>query len=162
VAAREEMRRTMRDMRKANDDAERSGLTPSTAEESRARGRDLWKKLREQRRSIETQHPEFAEAERALRFKKRFLEKDGAACDGGTLCGSGHDYALNSKLLYHVVTDELSSAVVNDEWGIGAMGGVLRLFVPIVLVPLVSLLLALGILAVIEFLAGHISALLST
>lgn len=161
-AAREEMRQTMRQIQKADDEAESGGLSPSTAESARQRARELRNKFREKRRDLEAQHPEFAEAERALRFKRRFLERDGVPCEGGTLCGRGHDYALNSKLLYHVVTDELSSAVVNDDWRIGAMGGVLRLLAPIVLVPLVSLLLALGILAVIEFLAARISAVLST
>lgn len=162
AAAREEMRQTMRQIQKADDEAENGGLSPSTAENARQRARDLRNTFREKRRNLEAQHPEFAGAERALRFKRRFLERDGVPCEGGTLCGGGHDYALNSKLLYHVVTDELSSAVVNDDWGFGAMGGVLRLLAPIVLVPLVSLLLALGILAVIEFLAARISAVLST
>jgi hypothetical protein len=162
TAAREEMRTAMRQIRKADDEAESGGLSPSTAESARQRARDLRKTFREKRRGIETQHPDFAEAERALRFKRRFLERDGVPCDGGTLCGGGTEYALNSKLLYHVVTDELSSAVVNDDWDFGAMGGVLRLIAPIVLVPIVSLLLALGILAVIEFLAARISAVLST
>jgi hypothetical protein len=162
VAAREEMRQTMREMRKAREESESNGLSPATAEGARQRANDLRLKLRDKRRNMESAHPEFAEAERALRYKRRFLQKDGVDCEGGTLCGGGRDYALNSKLLYHVVTDELASAVVNDEWGFGAMGGVVRLLVPIVLVPLFFAVLALGILAIIEYAAAFVSSMLST
>ncbi len=161
TAARQEMRRLSREMRDAREEAEKSGLQPSQAEDSRRRAEQLRSELREKRQKLETSFPEFAQAERALRFKRRFLEKDGKPCEGGSLCGGGHDYALNSKLLFHVVTDELSSAVVNDEIGWGAFGGTLRLLVPIVLVPIVFALLALAFLAVIRLIAVRISAWLS-
>jgi ABC-type multidrug transport system fused ATPase/permease subunit len=161
AAARDEMRRLSRSMRDAREEAEKSGLQPSQAEDSRRKAEQLRTTLREKRQKFETSYPEFAEAERALRFKRRFLEKDGKPCDGGTLCGTGHDYALNSKLLFHVVTDELASAVVNDEIGWGAFGGTLRLLVPIVLVPVVFALIALAFLAVIRLAAVRISAWLS-
>jgi hypothetical protein len=161
TAARQEMRRLSREMRGAREEAEKSGLQPSQAEDSRRRAEQLRSELREKRQKLETSYPEFAQAERALRFKRRFLEKDGKPCEGGTLCGGGHDYALNSKLLFHVATDELSSAVVNDELGWGAFGGTLRLLVPIVLVPFVFALLALAFLAIIRLIAVRISAWLS-
>ena len=161
TAARQEMRRLCARDARRREEAEKSGLQPSQAEDSRRRAEQLRSELREKRQKLETSYPEFAQAERALRFKRRFLEKDGKPCEGGTLCGGGHDYALNSKLLFHVVTDELSSAVVNDELGWGAFGGTLRLLVPIVLVPFVFALLALAFLAIIRLIAVRISAWLS-
>ncbi len=64
-----------------------------------------------------------------------------------------HDYVLNSKLLFHVVTDELSSAVVDDGIVGGKIGGLLRLLVPVILVPLAFAAIALVMLKVIEYLA---------
>jgi hypothetical protein len=162
TAARQDMRRLARDMRDASEQAERSGLQPGSADDARRKADDLRSALREKRRKLEASIPEFTQAERALRFKRRFLEKDGKPCEGGTLCGGGHDLALNSKLLFHVVTDELASAVVNDELGLGVFGGTLRLLVPIVLVPVAFALLALAILAVIRLVAIRVSAWLSS
>lgn len=161
TAARQDMRRMVREMRDAQEQAERSGLQPSQADDARRRADEIRSTLRERRQKLEASYPEFAQAERALRFKRRFLERDGKPCDGGTLCGAGHDYALNSKLLFHVVTDELSSAVVNDDIGVGVFGGILRLLVPIVLVPVAFALLALGILAIIRLIAARLSTWLS-
>jgi hypothetical protein len=161
TAARQDLRRLAREIRDAHEEAEKSGLQPSQADDARRRADQIRATLKERRQKFEASYPEFAQAERALRFKKRFLEKDGKPCDGGSLCGGGHDYALNSKLLFHVVTDELASAVVNDDVGWGALGGTLRLLVPIVLVPVAFALLALAFLAVIRLIAVRISAWLS-
>ncbi len=58
--------------------------------------------------------------------------------------------ALNSALLFHIVTDELASAFVDEDTRWGPYGGLLRLSLPIVLVPFVFALLALGILMLIR------------
>lgn len=160
TAAREDLRRIYRQLRETQDQ-QGSGFDPMAAESARRKSDDLRAELREKRRAIEATQPNFAKVERALRFKRRFLERDGKPCEGNTLCGGGHDYALNSKLLFHVVTDELSAAVVNDDLGLGAVGGVLRLAVPIVLVPAVFGALALAILAIIQVVAVRVSALVS-
>lgn len=159
--ARQELKAIQDRMQAARDQAERSGLDPSGAEEARQRMRGLRLQMRAKRVILERQFPQFANVERAQRFKRRFLTRDGKPCEGGRLCGAGHDYALNSKLLFHVVTDELSSAVVDDGLFSGALGNILRLMVPLVLVPLAFAVLALGMLAVIEYLASHLSSLLS-
>ena len=148
-------------MRTARETAERGGHGARDAEEARQRMRGLRLQMRAKRQLLERQFPQFAAVERAQRFKRRFLMREGKACEGGHLCGGGHDYALNSKLLFHVVTDELSSAVVDDGLFAGAIGNVLRLLVPVVLVPLVFAVIALGVLAIIEFIASYVSALLS-
>jgi hypothetical protein len=159
--ARQELKALQERMRVARDTAERGGLEPANAEEARQRMRGLRLQMRAKRQLLERQFPQFAAVERAQRFKRRFLMRNGKPCEGGRLCGGGHDYALNSKLLFHVVTDELSSSVVDDGLFSGAMGNLLRLLVPIVLVPLVFAVIALGVLAVIEYLASHVSSLLS-
>ncbi len=159
--AREELFNLGQRMRQMREQGETNALSPTVAEEARRNADDLRRQLRDKRREIEQRLPEFADVERAQRFKRRFLQKDGKPCEGGQLCGGGHDYALNSKLLFHVVTDELSSAVVDDTYLGGRAGGIVRLLLPIVLVPLVFALLALGVLAVIEYLAAFISKYLS-
>ncbi|MCC7251895.1 hypothetical protein [Hyphomicrobium sp.] len=155
--AREEMRSLNQRMREVRRQGERSGLDPLAADDARRKSDDIRRELAAKRRQLEQSFPQFAEAERAQRFKRRFLMRDRKPCEGNRLCGGGHDYALNSKLLFHVVTDELSSAVVDDEIFGGRVGGVLRLLIPVVLVPVAFALLALGALAVIEYLARIVS-----
>lgn len=159
--AREELRALGRRMRQAREQGERSALEPAAAEEARRNAEQIRQEMRAKRLQLEQSFPQFSDVERAQRFKRRFLMRDRKPCEGGRLCGGGHDYALNSKLLFHVVTDELSSAVVDDEVFGGALGGMLRLLLPVVLVPLVFGAVALGVLAIIEYLAAIVSAGLS-
>jgi hypothetical protein len=159
--AREELRSLWKQIRQAREDAERGGLNPSAAEDARKRAGDLREQMRSKREQLDKAFPELANVERAQRFKRRFLMQDGKPCEGGQLCGGGHNYGLNSKLLFHVVTDELSSAVVDDELFGGAVGGALRIITPIVLVPLAFAVIALAVLALIEYVAAIVSAWLS-
>jgi hypothetical protein len=156
--AREELRNFAGRMREYQEQAEQqSGLNPAAAEEARQRAEGARRELREKRRQLEQSFPEFNSVERAQRFKRRFLQRNGQLCEGGRLCGGGHDYVLNSKLLFHVVTDELSSAVVDDGIVGGKIGGLLRLLVPVILVPLAFAAIALVMLKVIEYLAQFAS-----
>jgi hypothetical protein len=157
-AAKQDMQSLSSRMRQARDAAERSTFDPAAAENARQQVESLRKEMRARREKLRETYPEFSKFERAQRFKRRFLEVDGKPCEGGSLCGGGHDYALNSKLLFHVVTDELASAVVDDGLALGALGGPLRLLLPIVLVPLAFGALALGILALIQLAASRISS----
>jgi hypothetical protein len=161
--ARDELRTLGRRMRQAREQAERGGLEPTAAEEARKQADELRRELFAKRQQLDRSFPQFSDVERAQRFKRRFLQRGRPPqpCEQNRLCGLGTDYALNSKLLFHVVTDELSAAVVDDEAFGGAVGGILRLLAPIVLVPLVFAGIALAVLAVIQYLASHISAWLS-
>lgn len=161
TVARQQMRRIQNELRESRRQSEIKGFDPTVAESRRLKSRQLRDQLRDARRKLQQAHPEFQDVERALRFKRTFLEQNGKPCDGGTLCGGGRNYALNSRLLFHVVTDELSNALVIDDLGLGAYGRYARLGVTIVLVPLIFGLLALGMLAVIQYLAGHFSSGLS-
>ena len=158
---RDEMQSMWKQLRQAREQAERGGLDAAGAEDARRRAEDIRNRITSRRQQVEQSIPQFSDAERAQRFKRRFLMRDGKPCEGQRLCGAGHDYALNSKLLFHVVTDELSSAVVDDGLFSGAIGNMVRLLVPVVLVPLVFAIIALGILAVIEYIARIVSVWIS-
>lgn len=158
--ARGELREMRRRMRSAEQQAER-GMDAQQAQEARERARALRREMWQRRRDIEIKFPEFVDAERAQRFKERFLEQNGRTCPGGRLCGMGRDYFLNSKLLFHAVTDELTHAVVNDDALGGTAASVARLLIPIVLVPVAFALVALAVLAVIQYLASHLSVWIS-
>lgn len=158
--ARGELHEMRRKMREAEAQSER-GMDAAQAEDARERARQLRRDMWQRRREIEIKFPEFVDAERAQRFKTRFLEKDGRTCREGRLCGMGTDYFLNSKLLFHVVTDELTHAVVKDDTIGGTVGSIVRLLVPIVLVPVAFALIALAVLAVIQYIASHLSVWIS-
>jgi hypothetical protein len=160
-AGLQQMRALRSKIRQARKMAQSSPLDPVRAEAARQEADQLRKELRQVRQSLMQTYPELPGIVRAQRFKRRFLEENGKPCNGGTLCGGGSRYALNSKLLFHVVTDELSSAFVDENLRRGPFGGILRLALPVVLVPIGFALLALGILMIIQFLARHFSAWLS-
>lgn len=161
AAARQQMRQIQSDLRRSRETSDIKGFDPTVAENRRLQSQQLRTKLRDMRRQLRESHPEFEDVERAMRFKRTFLQQNGKPCDGGTLCGGGKNYALNSRLLFHVVTDELSNALVVDDLNLGAFGGILRPAVTIVLVPLIFGLLALGTLALIQYVAGYLSRLMS-
>jgi hypothetical protein len=152
------LRRKLRDARQL---AEKSGLEPTVAESAREATRSIRKQIRATRKRMREKYPDLPEMIRAQRFKRRFLERDGQPCDGGTLCGGGRDFRINSALLFHLVTDELSSAFVDADTRWGPLGGLLRLLLPVLLVPVAFALLALGVLMVIRFVAVYFSAFLS-
>ncbi len=160
-AARQEMSGVRRKLQQARQVAEQSGLEPTRAESARQEAVALRQQLREMRRNLLQAHPELPQMQRAQRFKRRFLEKDGKPCDGGKLCGGGRDFGLNSALLFHIVTDELASAFVDEDTRWGPYGGLVRLSLPILLVPVVFALLALAILMLVQFLARRVSVFLS-
>ncbi|HET6390840.1 hypothetical protein [Hyphomicrobium sp.] len=123
--------------------------------------RAAWRQYREKREALEVQYPNLNAIERGMRFKRRFFEQKGAPCEGGSLCGGGHDLSINSGLLLHVVTDELS-------WALGAADLEDRrkrwfwsLFVPAIIVPAILGVLALLLMVVIQAFATLISTLAS-
>ena len=123
--------------------------------------RKIWREYRAIRQEAEARIPDLRSAERTLRFRQRFFERDGKPCEGGKLCGGGDDLRYNSGLLLHVVTDELS-------WSIGAADQtdwrrnvIWSLVMPAVLVPVIFGLLSLAVMFMIQFIATQISHLLS-
>ncbi len=143
-ATREQFRAMRREMR-----------TGEVAPEDR---RAAWSKYRELRATLEERYPELPAAERSLRFKQRFFEADGNPCDGGNLCGAGRDLRINSGLLLHIVTDELSSLLGGEEIEDRRQRWLLRLVIPAIIVPVVFGLLSLLLMLVIRSLAKLLSA----
>lgn len=159
--ARQELRDLRRQLREARQTAETATLEPSRAESARQTAEALRKQIRQTRNRLQEEYPDFPEMIRAQRFKRTFFERDGKPCEGGTLCGEGRDFRLNSALLYHLVTDELASAFVDSDMRWAPWGGFLRLLLPVVLVPVAFAVLALGILMLIRFAAVFLSEHLS-
>ncbi|MBS0270902.1 MAG: hypothetical protein JSS54_18260, partial [Proteobacteria bacterium] len=120
-----------------------------------------WQQYREKREALEAQYPNLDAIERGIRFKRRFFEAGGQPCPSGTLCGGGHDLSINSGLLLHVVTDELSWALGAADFQDRRKRWFWSLFVPAIIVPAILGVLALLLMVVIQALATFISAVAS-
>lgn len=138
--------------------------TPGAAAASRSSQSrsELWNQFREKRQALRDKYPNFSEIERAMRFRQRFLEKDGKPCEGGIICGGGHDLSYNSGLLLHLVTDELSWALgADDIRGRRRQSSLWSLAIPLVVTPLIFGVLALILMATIQALATIVSRVTS-
>ncbi|MEQ8824944.1 MAG: hypothetical protein RIC14_11280 [Filomicrobium sp.] len=164
IASRQEVRQLRRSLRRARSERDQVENGGSLVEQFDAdkKVKELRKLLKDAREKMHKENPDLVPVERALRFKKRFLEKDGRPCEGGTLCGNGRDWALNSKLLFHIVTDEASSLVLDDDLWTGRTGMLLRLILPVILVPVVFGILAVLLVGAVQLIAGFISRKLSS
>lgn len=136
--------------------------TPPSAQSKQERAA-LWRQFREKRQALEAKYPNFSEIERAMRFRQRFLEtKDGQPCEGGIICGGGHDLTYNSGLLLHLVTDELSWILGADNVRRASSQRLLwSLGVPMVVTPIIFGIIALVLMATIQSLASIISGVSS-
>jgi hypothetical protein len=135
--------------------------TTGAADESSPRS-ELWRQFREKRRALQDKYPNFSEIERAMRFRQRFLEKDGKPCEGGIICGAGHDLTYNSGLLLHLVTDELSWALGGDDTpGRRRQNSLWSLAISMVVTPIIFGVLALILMATIHALATVVSRVTS-
>lgn len=132
------------------------GLNPSLGPRTDASGAPVARNAtrrdyREKRQEIERRFPgAVAIAERETRFVDRFFEVNNKPCDGGKLCGGGHDLRINSALLLHVVTDELASAFGTDELGNWRDRLLASLLLPAFLVPVLACLFALVLMLLIR------------
>lgn len=163
IARRAEVRSLRRALRQARTDRDKLENGGNLVEQHDARKKveSLRKKLRDARDTMHTEVPNLVSIERALRFKQRFLEENGKACEGGSLCGNGRRVSLNSRLLLHIVTDEASALFLDDELWRGQVGLLVRLAVPVILVPIVFGLLAVFLVFAVQGLASLLSRLLS-
>ncbi|MBA2124966.1 hypothetical protein DLM45_01830 [Hyphomicrobium methylovorum] len=123
--------------------------------------REIWRTYRERRHLLEAKFPNIDSIERGIRFKQRFFQRNGQPCPDNKLCGGGRDLAINSGLLLHVVTDELS-------WALGAADVEDRrrrwfwsLVVPAVMVPVILGAFALVLMLVIKVIATIVSRVVS-
>lgn len=120
-----------------------------------------WQQYRAKRQELATKYPNLDAIERGLRFKKRFFEKDDQPCEGGVLCGQGRDLAINSGLLLHVVTDELSWALGAADLEDRSKRWFWSLFVPAIIVPAILGAVALVLMVLIQGIATFVSAVAS-
>jgi hypothetical protein len=157
-ALREEMRAIRR-----NRETEAVTTAAAPTERTQQERSALWKQFREKRNVLEAKYPNFSEIERAIRFRQRFLEgKDGQPCEGGVICGGGHDLTYNSGLLLHLVTDELSWFLgANSGRGMSGQRWLWSLAIPMIVTPLIFGILALVLMVTIQALASVISGVSS-
>lgn len=110
--------------------------------DSFAQAKALRQEIAEKLSGINASIPNFYAADRAYRFARRFMMRDGKVCASEKICGAGNDYALNSKLIFHLLTDDLSDSIVNSQ----LQAPLLYRLLPIVLVPVLMATLAATIL----------------
>lgn len=149
-----DLSRRMREVRRQRDAAEGTRAVPFDREEVR-------REYRSTRKGLEQRHGDLHSIERAFRFKQRFFEHNDVPCEGGRLCGGGRDLRVNSALLLHIATDEISWAFGGGNSGDWWARWLWSLLLPAVLVPLVCGLLALLMMVVIRWLAHGLSGGLS-
>lgn len=145
--SRRAMRSIRGTMREAQKTAEDSLRPLHERETARRRVERQLRQLREQRKRLHESYPDLPRLQRAIRFKRRFLEADNRLCNGGRLCDDGRSLALNAQLLLHLITDEATSLFVDDEVRRSSFGRLASYLVPVILVPVV--LGAIGILWVL-------------
>lgn len=162
--AEEELRKLQRQIwrlrRKLDDE------TPTPDAGARLADQAEFTKLTQQRNKLREQllvaYPNFVELQRASRFARHFLrDKDLKPCEGNGLCSRGQDWVLNSRLLFHLVTDEAASWLVDEDVRWGTYGRLLFFAVPVFLVPIVFGAIAVIIVLVVQLAARVVSDLLS-
>lgn len=129
------LRRALRREREKLDEV--SGVDLAAQLEAEAQIRTYRSMIADEREKLVQRFEDLPQIKRVSRFRRRFLTKNGQPCEGDTLCGQGHDVILNSRLLFHLVTDEVSSAIVDEEYRTGIVGNLVRFLIPILLVPIV-------------------------
>jgi hypothetical protein len=122
-----------------------------------------WSSIRKLRRDLTDRFPDHVAIERAIRFKRHFLmQQDGKPCPGGRLCGEGQNLSLNSSLAFHIITDDVTSSVFNDDTKFGNWAVALRVAIPMIVVPLASIAVALILMWLIGLIAKTLSAVAAT
>ncbi|MGI9408903.1 MAG: hypothetical protein ACR2OV_02435, partial [Hyphomicrobiaceae bacterium] len=155
------VRRTTRQIRSARSAMDETDDNPARRLELESQLKDLTQRRRDLRRQMNQQFPELTQIRRAVRFERRFLQENGKPCADGQLCGKGYNILLNAKLLFHLVTDEVSSWVIDRGVGRGIMSRVVRSAVPVLLVPVVFGIAAVIMVLIVQYLARQFSRIAS-
>ncbi len=160
-----ELRQYRRKIRNAQQELDDAGQDAGRQLTAQAELKKLRQESRELRRTMRERFPDLIQIRRAQRFERRFLQKreNGqlVSCNGGQLCGKGEDVLVNAKLLFHLVTDEVSGWAIDRQVVGGAWWIVLRSAIPILLVPLVFGLAAVVIVLLVQALARILSRFVS-
>jgi len=161
--ARAELRTIRREMQRAEvrrDQAE-STSDVTTVAEAKSELAKLARRRAELRQSLRQAYPDLVELQRAARFARRFLRKDDLPCENNQLCGGGRNIALNSRLLLHLVTDEASSLLIDEDVRWSAFGRIARYLVPVMLVPLAFGLVAMALVGMVQWAAAWLSGFIA-
>jgi len=155
-------RKAIRNIREQMMAERRKISDPSAGREQKSDGRAnleiLRNKLKNRKREVRQTYRNHVGNERALRFKQKFLERpDGTPCRGGKLCKRGESVRINSRLLFHLVTDEVARIVVDEDVPTSNWRGVLNYALPILLVPVVFIALAIALVKLVQSVAGLFS-----
>jgi len=149
-----DLRERLRSMIPPEGWAPRTGSSSKPTATVRPEG---WENFRVARREAEAKFPDFRRAERALRFRARFFEQNGVPCPGDKLCGGGHHLRINSGLLLHVVTDEVSWALGVESSSSWQLRWLWSMVITAVLVPIIFIGIALAIMMAIRAVASLVS-----
>ncbi|MEO1281582.1 MAG: hypothetical protein AAFV69_07610 [Pseudomonadota bacterium] len=95
------LRRTMRRVRETRDEAGDDVVKRLEAETQMKTLREM---MVDERKKILAKYDDLPQIKRVTRFQRRFLQKNGKACEDNTLCGKGADIILNSRLATSSVT----------------------------------------------------------
>ncbi|MDX2258481.1 MAG: hypothetical protein NW205_06140 [Hyphomicrobiaceae bacterium] len=160
-ASRREIRKLGLQLRLARRERQIDDPRPGTRIVSDPEIEKIQKRFQELRQAMHAAYPNLTQIDRASRFRRKFLEAGGKPCEGGRLCGGGRDVAVNSRLMFHLATDEAASLFLDEELRRGALGSVIRFTLPILLVPIVLGFIAIALVLTVQFLSGFLSAVLS-
>ena len=155
------VRGTTRRIRSARRAMDETDDNPAKRLELESQLKNLTQQRRDLRRQLNLQFPELTQIRRAVRFERRFLQEKGRPCADGQLCGKGYNVLLNAKLLFHLVTDEVSSWVIDHGVGRGIMSQIVRSAVPVLLVPVIFGIAAVVMVLIVQFLARQFSRIAS-
>jgi hypothetical protein len=117
--------------------------------------------LRSERKKLHEAYPDLPKLQRAVRFKRKFLEVDKKLCNSGKLCENGKSRALNAQLLLHVITDEVASLFIDEEVQRSTIGRLAGYLVPVILVPVVFGAIAIVWVLIMQVFARWFSQLAS-
>ncbi|MGI9525177.1 MAG: hypothetical protein ACR2PG_26400, partial [Hyphomicrobiaceae bacterium] len=155
------LRKLNREIRGKNRRLETLQQAPARQSQMQAEIKDLRQQRADARQKMAEKYPDYRQVRRAMRFERRFLKDGDVFCTGGQLCGNGKDVLLNAKLLFHLVTDEVASWVIDRELGGRRLQQVLRAAIPVLLVPIVFGIFAVFMVLVVQALGRLISQGLS-
>ncbi len=161
TTSRQHVRSLRRSLKRAQERLEDAGDDLVGRLDAEKAVKELKSEVKAARNKLHAENPNLVPVARAMRFKRRFLEKDGQPCTNGSLCGEGRNIALNSKLLFHIVTDEAASLFLDNELWRGRSGLLTRLVLPVILVPAIFGLIAVLLVFVVQAVAGLLSRFLS-
>ena len=161
TTSRQQVRKLRRSLQRAEQELEDAGDDLVGRLDAEKQVKELRVEVKAARDKLHSENPNLVPVARAMRFKKRFLEDDGQPCTNGGLCGEGRNIALNSKLLFHLVTDEAASLFLDNELWQGRSNRITRLILPVILVPVVFGVIAVILVLLVQAVSGLLSRLLS-